>query len=729
MAVGAGDRRGHEAAIPVPGVLPTGAELCQVILEAIPDAVFLKDLEGRYLYINQAGAEDCRRPRHEILGRTDHDIFPRELADSLVAYDRATLAMGRAEVYQESVTRAGHTTDHLVTKTPCHAADGRIIGLIGVSKDITAGKRPAGLERTERDRFTDIIELQQAVGTATLEPREAMQQIVDRTLDLLGAEGAAILLAEDGGLVCHAASGCAVDRLGQRILSDGCPVGTCLRTGNSQYGGDAEAGNPGGLNVCGSAWCRPMMAVPLRDGATILGVLEVVAARAEFFDEATRQTVLLVGGLLSAALARAVAFDANRKLLEERTTTLAALRESEALLSSAMAAAQLGVWDWDIVSGRITWLGQHEAIFGLPPGGFDGRYETFLACVHPEDRQGVERAMTTALTSGAEYSHSHRVVWRDGSIHWILGRGQFHQDHDGQASRMYGAVMDVTDRRVLEHQVLQSQKIEAIGQLAAGIAHEINTPTQYVGDNLRFLQESFDGLLQVVVAYGEVVETARAAGLPVAVADAAWKLVDGPFILEEAPKAAAQARDGIDRVTSIVRAMKEFSHPDGDEQVLVDLNRAIENTIAVSRNEWKYLAELEFTPTPNLPPVPCRLGEIQQVVLNLIVNAAHAIGDVVDRGDEKGTITVSTALVDDIVEIRVNDSGTGIPPEVQGRIFDPFFTTKDVGRGTGQGLALARDFVVRKHRGTITFQTEMGKGTSFLVRLPLHVDDRLGVER
>jgi signal transduction histidine kinase len=194
---------------------------------------------------------------------------------------------------------------------------------------------------------------------------------------------------------------------------------------------------------------------------------------------------------------------------------------------------------------------------------------------------------------------------------------------------------------------------------------------------------------------------------------------DLDYILENAPVALDRARDGLSRVAAIVRSMKEFAHPDRKETTQVDLNQAISSTLVIATNEYKYVADVETEFAP-LPHISCYAGEINQVVLNLIVNAAHAIGDVVKESPgTRGKIRVSTTLLGDHVEIAITDSGRGIPPEVRARIFDPFFTTKEVGKGTGQGLAIARAVVVDKHGGTLRFDTEVGKGTTFYIRLPI----------
>ena len=281
---------------------------------------------------------------------------------------------------------------------------------------------------------------------------------------------------------------------------------------------------------------------------------------------------------------------------------------------------------------------------------------------------------------------------------------------------------DVTDRLMLEHDLVQAQKLESIGHLAAGIAHEINTPTQFVGDNVRFLSDSFTEINRLIEQYQRLLAAAKTGVCPEALietCEAANRGADLEYLLAEIPKAIEQTVEGVGRVATIVRAMKEFSHPGSKEKASVDLNRAIESTVTVARNEWKYVADLQTNLDPSLPLVPCLVGEFNQVVLNMIVNAAHAIADAIKGTGGKGTITICTSRVGDFVEVRIADTGLGIPESVRHKIFDPFFTTKEVGRGTGQGLAIARSVVVNKHGGTIDVESEVGKGTTFLIRLPL----------
>jgi signal transduction histidine kinase len=313
------------------------------------------------------------------------------------------------------------------------------------------------------------------------------------------------------------------------------------------------------------------------------------------------------------------------------------------------------------------------------------------------------------------------VFRKDGSKIWISANVRAMMN-DGIFAGFEGMFEDITERRSLRDQLLQAQKLESVGRLAAGIAHEINTPTQYIGDNLGFLKESFAKLTTVVGIYGRLWKETCSDTLTSTSKDemaAALQKIDIDFLVEEVPKSINDCLEGVTRVSSLVSAMKEFSHPGTQEKVPLDLNRAIQNTITVAQNEWKYVAEMETNFEPTLPLVSCLPGEFNQVILHLIVNAAHAIGDrSKERNGEKGKITVHTARCPAGVEIRIGDTGAGIPVYARTKIFDPFFTTKEIGKGTGQGLAIARSVIVDKHNGSIDFETVLGEGTTFTIRLP-----------
>jgi PAS domain S-box-containing protein len=340
--------------------------------------------------------------------------------------------------------------------------------------------------------------------------------------------------------------------------------------------------------------------------------------------------------------------------------------------------------------------------------------------VHPDDRAALIDRPVTQAPSGAlpcRIRGADDMPWLD-----VEALVEYVSEHDGSRSIVFTA-RDISERHRLELELRHAQKLESVGRLAAGIAHEINTPIQFVGDNVRFLESSFADLARLYTAYRELTaatETPEELAEAMRRIDALADEIDIEFIMEEAPVAISQTLDGVNRVAGIVRAMKAFGHPGTEEKTQADLNEAIANTVVVANNEIKYVADVE-TEMGDLPLVYCHLGDINQVVLNLVVNAAHAIGSA-DRG--RGTITVRTFLDGGYAVIEIADTGTGVPPQIADKLFDPFFTTKEVGTGTGQGLALVRTLVTDRHGGTIDFTSEVGVGTVFTVRLPTGAADQ-----
>jgi signal transduction histidine kinase/ActR/RegA family two-component response regulator len=283
-------------------------------------------------------------------------------------------------------------------------------------------------------------------------------------------------------------------------------------------------------------------------------------------------------------------------------------------------------------------------------------------------------------------------------------------------------------RKQIERELAQAHRLEAVGQLASGIAHEISTPTQYVGDNIRFLQNAFNDINTMVDKLQLLLQAAKDEPLSPAMLLEVEKTLsnaDLAYLNKEIPTAIDQSLQGVDRVAAIVRAMKVFSHPGNEQKQAVDLARAIENALTISRNEWKYVADIVTDFDPNLPMVACLPGELNQVILNLIVNAAQAIADKIGgQSTEKGAITIRTRQDGRWAEIRVEDTGIGIDEQFCHRLFDPFFTTKAPGKGTGQGLFIAHNIITKKHGGTIDFQTHIGQGTEFVVRLPIREEEK-----
>jgi signal transduction histidine kinase len=257
--------------------------------------------------------------------------------------------------------------------------------------------------------------------------------------------------------------------------------------------------------------------------------------------------------------------------------------------------------------------------------------------------------------------------------------------------------------RKIESELNQAGRLESIGLLASGIAHEINTPSQFINDNLIFLQDSWSEVEPVLSAFiqqkpDEEIE----------------------YIKDEIPRALDQSIDGIKRITKIVQSMKSFAHPEVEDQILYDLHKSIEDTINITRNEWKYNSEVVTQFTTASPLVSCYPGLLNQVLLNIIVNAAHAVNEAIDtKAIEKGYITITTRRDSHYFIIEIEDNGIGISEENIDKIFDPFFTTKGVGKGTGQGLSLAYSIITEKHKGSISVKSHLGVGACFIVALPV----------
>jgi signal transduction histidine kinase len=404
------------------------------------------------------------------------------------------------------------------------------------------------------------------------------------------------------------------------------------------------------------------------------------------------------------------------RLVQERTRELERGREQFRLVVEGTQAIPFSL---DVEDGHFEYIGPQ----GPQRLGFSEeqwKQAGFLDKLMPRDRNGKVRDQIESRTGHVELETT--VLTQDEKrvdLRWVVNCET--SENTGRHKVMRGMMLDVTEQRRLENDLAQAQKLESVGRLAAGVAHEINTPVQFVSDSVVFVREAMDDLSEIVGKYREL-RTATENGADVAAAakaaEEAENEADLDYILENAPMALDRAREGLGRVAAIVRSMKEFAHPDRKEMVQTDLNQAISSTLVIASNEYKYVADVE-TALGDIPQVDCHAGEINQVVLNLIVNAAHAIGDVVRGTPGRGRITVSTRNLGEHVEISIADTGKGIPMDVRSRIFDPFFTTKEVGKGTGQGLAIARTVVVDKHKGTLHFESELGRGTTFYIRLPI----------
>ena len=400
-------------------------------------------------------------------------------------------------------------------------------------------------------------------------------------------------------------------------------------------------------------------------------------------------------------------------LVKDRTHDIqVAHEESERLLASI--ASLLIELDGDGVIQR--WNATAERVLGIAAHDVIGQSFTSLK-INWQDAL----SFFASIEGGTSADHErHEVSFIDSDerghvVEFFMYPVRNNDENDGLL--ILGT--DITEHRQLEQQLNQAQKLESVGQLAAGVAHEINTPMQYIGDNVQYLSTSWKRLTPLLECLEALDETA-AADESLAAIHEKLTSVKLKKLIKMAPEAFADAEEGVQHVSRIVKAMKEFSHPGCEERSPVDLNRALDTTIVVAKNEWKYVADVETDWDPELPLISGFGGELNQVFLNLLVNAAHAISSATEGGaNGKGKIRIATSHDRDTCTVTIEDSGGGIPAEIAKKVFDPFFTTKDVGKGTGQGLAIAYQVVVQKHGGQLWFDAEPNVGTKFFVQLPV----------
>ena len=360
--------------------------------------------------------------------------------------------------------------------------------------------------------------------------------------------------------------------------------------------------------------------------------------------------------------------------LTARRAAEAALHESDERLRAAMSAAGMGSWEWLLERDQVVWSPQMYAVFGVAEPSFDGRFASYLALVHPDDRARAKESVEACVSGEtAEVAFEHRVLGRDGTLRWVEHRGRVIRDAAGKALRMAGTSMDTTRRHELEEQLLHSQRMEATGRLAGGIAHD------------------FNNLLTVIMSYSELGRFALEATHP-------------SFEALEQINVAAQ------RAAALTRQLLIFARKEVVEPKVIDVNQLVQNVAKLLHRVVGEDVVLTIELFPGSAPVMMDPVQCEQLLMNLAVNARDAM-------PSGGSLEIRTATEAATIRVSVHDTGLGMPKAVQERVFEPFFTTKDAGKGTGLGLSTCLA-IVRNAGGTIAIESEVGRGTTFHVALP-----------
>lgn len=645
-------------------------------LEAAANGIVITDIQGHVLWTNPAFTQLTGYSAAEVLGKISPLLKNGTQTDEF--FEQVWQTVLRGDVWHGEILnrrKDGSRYPEETTLTPVRSPDGQISHLIAVKNDITRRKEFERQLQDSASLYHSLVE-DLPLGIFRQDQQGQFTFVNSRFCELAGRAPEAILGHTDFDIFPQEMAE-RYQEQNRRVWESGKPLQSL-----------EEHATPDGAIRC---W--DVAKHPLRDaqGKTIglQGLMSDVTERRRAEILLQREQILL------------------RTVIENLPDSVYA-KDSQSRRTLANRA--------DV---RLLGFTGEEEVLGHTDFDFFPRQEAVSLVL---DDQTVLHTGQPVLNR--EESFTNRL----GQKIWLQTSKVPLRNEQGTIVGLIGVGHDITERKQAEQvrkqmeiQLRHAQKMESIGQLAAGIAHEINTPTQFIGDNTRFLLDAFNELQQLLGKYGQLLAAARTGGVSpelLAEMQTAVQAADVDYLVNEIPKAIQQTLEGVERVTRIVRAMKDFSHPGALEKTPSDLNHAIESTVTVARNEWKYVADLELDLQPGLPLVTCLCGEINQVVLNLVINAAHAIGEAIKEG-EKGKIGVSTRQDGEWVEIRVSDTGRGIPQKIRSRVFDPFFTTKPVGKGSGQGLAIAHSVITDKHGGTIHFDTELGKGTTFILRLPI----------
>jgi len=692
--------------------------LLNVFLDYLPDEVYFKDSQLNYIKVNNARAFALGlNSPPEAIGKNDYEFFPDKVAKQIEEEEETLLKNGKT-IYKEEKRKDLHSGNFKwfqVTKGILPCPTGKKRGIFAICRDITNQK-----EAKEKDEFLIKFEkaLSQIAGSflkeGSLNSEKGVNYSIYKMSKLLGSSYSIFLTSTvDGNFIIKHLS----------INEDFYPNENIIQSLYPKFLKELPNFNSRafGFKKLMLQYAEDLSEKETRtlikDEPFFISIIVnneiygyLVLGENKLSMEFLEENIFLFN-IFSEIISNALE---NFELEKQR---IAVEEEMQKLLRAVEQSANLIIItdnNLNIEYANSTFLEKTgyymNEIYGLS-------LNEFLIQEKGEDILAKE-SFLAKLKQGKNWTGKLKCKTKEKENFWIQLSISSIKNSGGEINNYLAVAEDISEKIVLENQLAIAQKLESIGQLAAGIAHEINSPLQYIGDNTLFAQDSIDNLIKFIQEIQSLLtennpETKEKL-------DQIKSKYDIEFLIEELPLALKQTITGIEKVDKIVKAMKNFAHPGNKEKSNYNLNKGIEYAITISKNTWKYVAELNFEPDENLPEVFCQLDEINQVVLNMIINAAQAIEDKLGaRPEVKGHINISTFVEEQYAVIKIQDDGCGIPEENLKKIFDPFFTTKEVGRGSGQGLALAYDIIVNKHDGIILVESEVGKGTVFLIKLPL----------
>ncbi len=716
--------------------------LFQILMDNIPDAIYFKNLKSRFIRINKAEAQvfGFKDPAQAV-GKTDFDIFTKEHAEPAYEDEQEIIRTGKPLIdYEEQETFPdGHTRWISTSKMPFRNSAGEIAGTFGISHDITHRKEmELALQKRISELETVYYLANRVQAGETLQ--ELLQTLLEETLKVINATDGGIFLLEPASrkLILYSAAGWFEQLAGLALEPDDGINGHVFSTNQPYFTSDMKS------DAILSSKVKHLIRenqsgafYPIQCSEGTIGVFDVFIPQPKEISENKKRLLSIIAQMAGEAILRSRLTEEIRqsnKTLQEEVNQRIAFQSLLATEKELLRTTLMSIGEGVIITnpeGRIM-LFNHSAedITGYGAKKITNQpVSKILKIIDPDTNQVIPDPLHKLyyLSRGNQEDPGDKplyLITENGDRILISLNITALISSDRKKLGHVIVFRDITEKQRAEAQSALSQKMEAIGQLAAGIAHEINTPIQYVGDNLHFLQKAITHLSEMVQACNSLENTASINQEDLHHLFEVKKQSKIQHYITESPNAVQEALDGVERVRKIVLAMREFSHPSEKEKKLADINHGIETTVVISRNEWKYFADLETNLDPELPPVYCQIDEINQVILNMIINAVQAIQEVFPPGsDKKGKITITTKNADDRAVIKIHDNGNGIPDEIIRRIYDPFFTTKGIGKGTGQGLSLAHQIIVKKHRGSINVESKVGVGTTFIIEIPYELPD------
>ncbi len=649
-----------------------GSEMLHNLMDNTPDMIYFKDCDSTYVKINKAFAQNLGLENpDQIIGKNDFEFFP-DIAIYLQNADKEIMTTRIPQVDKIIHITVPHKGKLCLstTKAPAYDSSGAVIGIVGIARDITL-----------RKNIEDQVKRSEALSNSLLENSFDGMLLFDQ-------EDRIVLTNEP---FCRMFGKTKTELKGKYI---------------GALFSDSFLASPEYLAIKSA---EQVQGTILKQKIELWDLrkfwFEISGSRIQIDDQSPLSLHIyrdITGYIIAKETLEAEKEELNVTLRSIGDGVITTNNDDNIILVNK-AVENISGWCQEELYGKSI-----IELFEL----LQVDYSTYAGKTRYSTIFGMASTDETMLTETME------ILSRQQMKKIILCRSAQVLEPNGNLRGYVYVLKDITEQVNVETQLQLSQKMESIGQLAAGIAHEINTPMQYINDNTMFLGDAFNAIKLFIASLNDF-QPQNDRTFEGFLKDSK-KSLDIDYLLDEIPTAISQTQTGIDRVTSIVRAMKDFAHPGLKAKTFSNINHGIEVTAALSKNEWKYIADLVLDLDAELPAICCSIDEINQVILNMLINAAHAI---VDKTGSipivKGKITISTRENQGFAEIRISDTGTGISPENLTRIFDPFFTTKEVGRGTGQGLAIAHNIVVTNHKGSINVESVLGTGTTFIIRLPI----------